>query len=123
MTHFRFAFIYLRRRLYHLHRCILSVRKRIENTMKPPQKSQQPKSAQHIHREEMDDLYTRNQNQWQEFSQSQPSFTNSCLVNSFSCNVQFLSTTSFLVSFLPHNKSGRFSGIFQGQLMQYLHCF
>lgn len=71
----------------------------------------------------MDDLHTRNQNQQKEFAQSKLSFTSSWLANSFSCKVQFFSTTSFFMSFLPYNKSGIFSGIFQGQQIQYLCCF
>lgn len=116
------SFIYLRGRLYQLHRCIFSVGKRIQNITKPSQKKK-PNSAQHIQGEEMDDLYTRNQNQQKEFAQSKLSFTNCWLVNSFSCQVQFFSTTSFFMSFLPHSKSGIFSGIFQGQQIHYLPCF
>lgn len=54
----------------------------------------------------MDDLQTRNPNQWKEFSQSSLSFTDYCLVSSFSCNVHFFSITSLFTSFLPHNTSG-----------------
>lgn len=122
--HYRFALIYLRRKLYQLHSWILFFRKRIQNTTKPPQKKPAANFCS---------AHTRRRDGWfihQKPKSGEGVFTEQVKLYKLLFSQFFLlQCTIFqhhiylLTSFLPHNKSRIFSGIFQGQQMQYLRCF